>query len=79
MSNTTETSEIRVSYNPSHHIWLNNGSYWVQFNTHLPDHSQRRVRQNLHTDHHGIARVLRDTILHEALSGRFLFGEPETA
>ena len=79
MSTTDTTPEVRVSYNPDHHIRLNKGSYWVQFNAHLPDQTQHRVRQNLHTDHHGIARVLRDTILHEVLSGHFLFGEPVTA
>jgi len=41
----------------------------------VPDYSKRRVRRSLHTDHPGIARVLRDTILHEASEGRSVYEE----
>lgn len=57
---------IRISENPNHHIWLNNGVYWIHYTEHLPDHTKRRVRRSLHTSDSGIARVLRDSLLCEA-------------
>jgi hypothetical protein len=82
-NNTTITADqsiqptlaIRISFNPDHHIWLNNGTYWIHYTEHLPDYTKRRVRRSLHTDHPGIARVLRDTILHEATEGRSVYEE----
>ena len=52
--------------NPFHHLWNNNGTWWVHYTEHLPDHTKRRVRRSLHTKDSGIARVLRDSILFEA-------------
>ena len=54
---------IRIGENPNHHLWLNNGVYWVHYTEHLPDHTKRRVRRSLHTNDSGIARVLRDSLL----------------
>jgi hypothetical protein len=54
---------IRIGENPNHHIWLNNGVYWIHYTEHLPDHTKRRVRRSLHTTDSGIARVLRDSLL----------------
>lgn len=69
---TTTTTDrpvlsIRTTANPNHHIWLNNGVYWVHYTEHLPDHTKRRVRRSLHTSDSGIARVLRDSLLCEAV------------
>ncbi len=52
--------------NPFHHLWNNNGTWWVHYTEHLPDHTKRRVRKSLHTSDSGIARVLRDSLLCEA-------------
>ena len=57
---------IRTSDNQDHHLWNNNGTYWVHYTQHLPDYTKRRVRKSLHTDSIGIARVLRDSLLCQA-------------
>lgn len=57
---------IRIATNPFHHLWNNNGTWWVHYTEHLPDHTKHRVRRSLHTSDSGIARVLRDSILCEA-------------
>ena len=70
-STTTATTDrptlsIRTTENPFHHLWNNNGTWWVHYTEHLPDHTKRRVRRSLHTSDSGIARVLRDSLLCEA-------------
>ena len=57
------TLAIRKTENQDHHLWNNNGTYWVHYTEHLPDYTKRRVRRSLHTDNLGIARVLRDSLL----------------
>jgi hypothetical protein len=72
MSNTTITEKatkailsIRTSRNPNHHLWFNNGTWWVHYTQHLSDFTKKRVRRSLHTRELGIARVLRDSLLHD--------------
>jgi hypothetical protein len=60
------TLAIRTTENPNHHLWWNNGTYWVHYTEHLPDYTKRRIRRSLHTKDLGIARVLRDSLLLEA-------------
>ena len=64
-TNTTgnATLSIRETTNPNHHLWFNNGTWWVHYTEHLPDFTKRRVRRSLHTKEVGIARVLRDSLL----------------
>jgi hypothetical protein len=57
---------IRTNTNPFHHLWNNNGTWWIHYTEHLPDHTKHRVRRSLHTADSGIARVLRDSLLSEA-------------
>lgn len=69
-STTTATIDkpvlsIRTTGNPFHHLWNNNGTWWVHYTEHLSDHTKRRVRRSLHTSDSGIARVLRDSLLSE--------------
>ena len=59
---------IRTTDNQDHHLWNNNGTYWCHYTEHLPNYTKRRVRRSLHTKDLGIARVLRDSLLHEACS-----------
>lgn len=59
---------IRTTGNPNHHLWWNNGTYWVHYTEHLPDYTKRRVRRSLHTKDLGIARVLRDSLFLETSS-----------
>lgn len=81
MSNTRKKNPsgaipaIRINDNPNHHLWFNNGTWWCHWTEHLPDYTKRRVRRSLHTKELGIARVLRDTILHEITEGRTAFEE----
>ena len=62
----TNTLAVRITDNPFHHLWNNNGTWWCHYTEHLPDHTKRRVRRSLHTDNVGIARVLRDSLLNES-------------
>jgi hypothetical protein len=40
---------IRVlNHNPTHHLWNNNGTWWVHFTVHF-DQRKRRVRRSLKT------------------------------
>jgi hypothetical protein len=59
----TSKIAIRISNNPNHHLWNNNGTWWLHYTEHLPDHTKRRVRLNLHTHHLPAARVIRDVLL----------------
>jgi len=49
--------------NPNHHLWNNNGTWWLHYTMHLPDHTKRRIRKNLHTHDVQEARRLRDELL----------------
>jgi hypothetical protein len=48
--------------NRNHHVYLNNGTYWVHFTLHLPDYTKRRVRQSLRTKCSDTARFERDRL-----------------
>jgi len=65
---STSTLAVRITDNPLHHLWNNNGTWWCHYTEHLPDYTKRRVRRSLFTKGIGIARVLRDSILFEANS-----------
>ena len=54
---------IRVDRdNVAHHLWCNNGTWWVHFTVHF-DHRKRRVRKSLQTHLLTEAIVRRDEIL----------------
>ena len=54
--------------NRNHHLWLNNGCWWLHYTVHLPDYTKRRVRESLGTRDVEEARRRRDARL--ALLGR---------
>ena len=54
---------IRSSSNPNHHLWNNNGTWWLHYTEHLPDYTKRRVRLSLHTHSVNAARAIRDVLL----------------
>ena len=54
---------IRIGSNPNHHLWNNNGTWWLHYTEHLPDYTKRRVRLILHTHSVSAARAIRDVIL----------------
>ncbi|MEY3392115.1 MAG: hypothetical protein RLZZ322_963 [Verrucomicrobiota bacterium] len=58
MINTQDTAarpataklSIRVSEaNRLHHLWNNNGTWWLHYTEHLADFTKRRVRRSLRT------------------------------
>jgi hypothetical protein len=59
---TTQTA-IRIGANPNHHLWNNNGTWWLHYTEHLPDYTKRRVRLSLRTHNLRSARAMRDVLL----------------
>jgi hypothetical protein len=55
---------IRIGSNPNHHLWNNNGTWWLHYTEHLPDYTKHRVRRSLHTHNVRAARAIRDVLLH---------------
>lgn len=49
--------------NSNHHIWNNNGTWWLHYTLHLTDYTKRRVRESLRTTDEAEARRLRDAKL----------------
>lgn len=53
---TTPRVSIRISEgNRLHHLWNNNGTWWLHYTEHLPDFTKRRVRCSLRTADETIA------------------------
>lgn len=62
MSN--EALAIRVSRaNPSHHLWNNNGTWFVHYTVHRPDYTKARIRRSLGTKSLALARHRRDRLI----------------
>ena len=61
---------IRSKGGANHHIWNNNGTWWVHYTIHLPDYTARRVRQSLRTRDVAEARRRRDELLSRFPSAR---------
>jgi hypothetical protein len=75
MINTHETAaqvatpklSIRVSGdNRLHHLWNNNGTWWLHYTEHLADFTKRRVRRSLRTHDLELALRRRDEWLQPA-------------
>ena len=49
--------------NPNHHLWWNNGTWWLHATVHRPDYTKQRLRLPLETKNVGCARTRRDTLL----------------
>lgn len=57
----TPTIAIRVNTNnPDHHLYRNNGTWWIHYTVHLPDYTAHRVRKSLETRDRRQARQRRD-------------------
>ena len=55
---------IRVNAdNPLHHLWRNNGTYWVHYTLNTFDGRIRRERRSLHTRDAETAIARRDELL----------------
>ena len=58
---------IRVSEdNRLHHLWNNNGTWWLHYTEHLADFTKRRVRRSLRTHDLELAISRRDAWLQTA-------------
>jgi hypothetical protein len=55
--------------NPNHHLWLNNGTWFVHYTTHPTQVTKERVRRSLKTKSVKEARRLRDELLPPANGG----------
>ena len=49
--------------NPNHHLWWNNGTWWLHATVHRPDYTKQRLRLPLETKNILQARAHRDTVL----------------
>lgn len=54
---------FRQTKNPNHHLWKNNGRWWLNFTVHKDDYTKERVRRSLNTKDLEHAKRLRDLIL----------------
>ncbi len=55
---------IRVeAANPLHHLWNNNGTWWIHYTIHPDTRTKARVRRSLRTRELAEALVRRDAIL----------------
>ena len=70
----TEQLAIRVDEaNPNHHIWNNNGTWWMHYTVYPTPITAERRRKSLRTPILKHARQKRDQILKRSLSDKFLF------
>ena len=69
---STNTLALRINLrNQNHHLYNNNGTWWIHFHVHHPDYTKSRVRESLGTNCLHVARELRDLALaHLALHAR---------
>jgi hypothetical protein len=70
MINTTESTptaprlSIRVQgENPLHHLWNNNGTWWIHYTIHPDAYTKARVRRSLQTRDQATAIRRRDEVL----------------
>ncbi len=59
-------SKLSVRVNPAnlnHHLWNNNGTWFIHYTCHEPDYTKRRVRASLKTRLLPLARARRDALL----------------
>lgn len=57
---------VRVNpANPNHHLWNNNGTWFIHYTRHETGYTKRRVRHSLKTRRVSVARNRRDAVLAE--------------
>jgi hypothetical protein len=60
---------IRVKKeNRKHHLWNNNGTWWIHYTLHFADYTAQRVRRSLRTSELNEAILRRDEILFSVVS-----------
>lgn len=69
------TASLRINRtNPNHHLWNNNGVWWIHLTIHFPDYTKLRLRRSLQTGNISIARRLRDRYLDVSQGADLLAG-----
>ncbi len=64
MSPLAPTLSLRVNpANPNHHLWNNNGTWFIHYVVHPTPITKERVRRSLRTKCLSEARALRDAML----------------
>ena len=67
----SQTHSLRIDPdNPDHHLYRNNGTWWIHYTRHLPDYTVQRVRHSLRTKDCSIARLRRDQVIEGLLQER---------
>lgn len=60
---TSEVLSLRTrTQSGDHHIWSNNGTFWLAFTVHCQDYTKTRIRQSLGTKDIAVARQRRDAL-----------------
>jgi hypothetical protein len=60
---------VRVNpSNPNHHLWNNNGTWFIHYVVHPTPFTKERIRRSLRTKCLDEARALRDELLSDSLS-----------
>jgi hypothetical protein len=54
--------------NPRHHLWNNNGTWWIHYTLHFADYTAQRIRRSLRTSELEEAIRRRDEIINNSLS-----------
>lgn len=63
ITNHNATLAVREAANgQNHHLWNNNGTWWVHFTLHYPDYTAKRWRISLATRDLEAARIARDNL-----------------
>jgi hypothetical protein len=68
MNNAALAVRVRQD-NPNHHLWDNNGTWFIHYTVHQPDFTKSRVRESLGIKCLPAARYLRNQILRSLIGG----------
>ena len=63
-------ASVRIgSSNPDHHLYNNNGVWWLHYTSYPTPATSKRIRRSLKTQEVTLARQQRDTILKDLFKG----------
>jgi hypothetical protein len=66
---TPSRLSLRVNAeNRCHHLWNNNGTWWIHYTLHYADYTAQRIRRSLRTSELEEAIRRRDEIIHATLT-----------
>jgi len=73
VNNLIPQLSVRVNpENPNHHLWNNNGTWFIHFVVHPTPYTKERIRRSLRTKCLDEARVRRDAMLADCWSAATL-------